>query len=173
MYSTVPPWLRTSPPLIDTVTGVPGQPFPADSSEVVSYSAGVRSLFTNRLLSEDLTENACLHHSFLQAEYTTDSNRCQVEENRQKSGQKCALVVDNKPLQPKTGDMLHNILRYVNKCNFFYNRLCFMLGKGCIFRWPVYIKYSQKCSKKLSKRGVLGKRLDFLRKFVIMEHDPY
>ena len=63
MYSTVPPWLRTKPSLIDALTGVPGQPFPADGSEVVSLMAGLRNLLTNRLLSGQLTKGACLHHS--------------------------------------------------------------------------------------------------------------
>jgi len=90
MYSTVPPWLRTSPPLIDALTGVPGQPFPAGSSKVVSFTAGVQSLFTSRLLSEDLTENACLSRSFLQTEYTTVFCPCQSPTGGGKAAKKPA-----------------------------------------------------------------------------------
>ena len=62
-YSTVPPWLRRKPSLIDALTGAPGRPFPTCGSEVVSSPAGLQSLFTNRLLSEHLSGAACLRRS--------------------------------------------------------------------------------------------------------------
>ena len=46
MYSTVPPWLRTEPPLIGTVTGAPGAAFPPHGSKVVSSGAVLQSPFT-------------------------------------------------------------------------------------------------------------------------------
>jgi len=55
--------LRTRPPLIDAITGAPGQAFPQVGSEVVSFAAGSQSLCTNRLLSEHLTET----HVFITA----------------------------------------------------------------------------------------------------------
>ena len=36
---------------------------------------------------------------------------------------------------------LHNILRYVNKCNYLHNRLCLNWGQTRIFRFKVNIKY--------------------------------
>ena len=41
-YSTVPPWLRQMPSLIDALTGAPGGPFPTFGSEVVSVFAVLR-----------------------------------------------------------------------------------------------------------------------------------
>jgi hypothetical protein len=41
-YSTVPPWLRHMPSLIDALTGAPVRPFPTGGSEVVSFSAGLQ-----------------------------------------------------------------------------------------------------------------------------------
>ena len=57
MYSTVPPWLRHRPSLIDALTGVPDRLFPTDSSEVVCGIVGVRYLFTDRYLSAHLTNH--------------------------------------------------------------------------------------------------------------------
>lgn len=86
MYSTVPPWLRTSPPLFQhTVTGVPGPAFPPIGSKVVSFRAVLQSLFTVRLLSWYLTWYACLHHSLLQAKYSTIIRPCQSLPRRQKT----------------------------------------------------------------------------------------
>ena len=47
------------------ITGAPVRAFLPGGSEVVSVPAGVRALFTNRALSEDLSKTACLRHSFV------------------------------------------------------------------------------------------------------------
>ena len=63
---------------------------------------------------------------------------------------------------------LHFSTNYVNKCNFLYNTLWLPFGENGIFSFGVYIKNATFYVKKLSKRGVLGKRLDFFEIFVIM-----
>ena len=65
-------------------------------------------------------------------------------------------------------EMLHNFCYYVNECNYFYNRLCFVTRKGSIFCIWVYIKYKQITCKKLSFFVFLGQKLDFLKIIVIM-----
>ena len=54
-YSTVPPWLRQMPSLIGAVMGAPIRAFPPGGSEVVSPSADLQGLSTNRPLSEQLS----------------------------------------------------------------------------------------------------------------------
>ena len=99
MYSTVPPWLRTSPPLIAcTITGIPGLPFPTVSSEVVSHPAVLQSLLTNRPLSWNLTQCACLHQSHFHTEYSTILPLCQSR-NRQKGGFGFTIIYTGKDFQ--------------------------------------------------------------------------
>ena len=52
-------------PLIGTITGAPGGPFPAGSSEVVSVPGrGTEALQLGGFLSGNLSGRMCLHHCF-------------------------------------------------------------------------------------------------------------
>ena len=68
MYSTVPPWLRPWPSLIDAVTGAPGKAFLPCGSEVVSFGS-ITEPCTDRLLSGWQFPNACLPHSLMEQIY--------------------------------------------------------------------------------------------------------
>lgn len=98
--------------------------------------------------------------------------QCEVERKTGKKHKKSAEVGAFDSTLKKIFIARHNILRYVNCCNYFYNRLCLSGRPNRISRFGVYIKNITIYSKKLSKVVVLGKRLDFFELFVIMSHGP-
>jgi len=67
-YSTVPPWLhRKAVPLIDALTGAPGMAFPhIRLRSGIANGRVTDALHQSGILSGNLTERACLHHSLLQ-----------------------------------------------------------------------------------------------------------
>ena len=60
------------------------------------------------------------------------------------------------------------MLNYVNKMSFFHYILCLKTSEERIFWRKVYIIISIEKSKKLSFCGKNTKKLDFLKKIVIM-----
>ena len=112
-YSTVPPWLRRAPSLIDALTGAPGRPFPTCGSEVVSSPAGLQSLFTNRLLSEHLSGAACLRHGLY------GENIAQTREKVNPCGGKNGKILEKyrSKVADKSGCVLTDGFRA--NCNFF------------------------------------------------------
>ena len=112
-YSTVPPWLRLAPSLIDAITGAPGRLFPTCGSEVVSSPAGLQSLFTNRLLSEHLSGAACLRRSLY------GENIAQTRPKVNPCGGKSGNFPENtgEKVADKSGCVLKGTFRPF--CNFF------------------------------------------------------
>ena len=80
-YSTVPPWLRLAPSLIDAVTGVTGRAFPPGSSESgIADRRGSKPSHQMGLSLRFLRTAHVFRHSFLRIECTTKSAACQCRE---------------------------------------------------------------------------------------------
>ena len=77
MHSTVPPWLRHRPPLIDAVTGAPDRPFPTGSSEVVGRGAGVQSHFSGGGSSLGIFPGVRSSSKLVLSNYITEVAVCQ------------------------------------------------------------------------------------------------
>ena len=121
MYSTVPPWLQTSLPLVDdTVTGAPGRPFPTVSSEVVSNQAGVRSHCTKltplcRILPSLRVFITAFNKENIAYDFTA-VNPCE----RGEKSKKMKKSVYNNHKTVVIVQWLHNFFENVSICNYFH-----------------------------------------------------
>ena len=144
-YSTVPPWLRLLPSLIDALTGAPGRAFLPCGSEVVSLTAGLQMPCTiwhplwvsacQRMSSSLLLSKKKYHKFFRKSMVFQESGTCQ----KRKSSVEITFRLVHNAETTKTGKKNHKMMNYVNICNFSTPYIVFLRRKHNRILWRVYI----------------------------------